>query len=128
MEKLRPHARCYAESADRASEIAGGAFDLDHFRAVIGEDLRAERADDDRGQVDDADAFERPPPLFEFGFRGKRERTRVVDRPQLGRLVVRVGSPQNVSRGSRTAAARARRHVAQRRGGVVRASSRQGAW
>ena len=43
---------------DRAHEIARLDFDLDHVRAVIGEDLRGERPDDDRGQVDDAHAFE----------------------------------------------------------------------
>jgi len=58
MEKLGAHARRHRFAVHDAHEVARFRLHLDDVGAVFGEDLRGERADHDRGQVDDAHAFE----------------------------------------------------------------------
>jgi len=47
-------------SADGAQQIPRRRLDLDDVRAIVGEEKRCGRTNDDRGEVDDADAGERP--------------------------------------------------------------------
>jgi hypothetical protein len=59
MQELGAHARRDRFAVHGADQVAGFGFDLDHFRAVVGEDLGREWPHDDRSEVDDGDAFER---------------------------------------------------------------------
>ena len=60
VEEHRAHARVDARS-EIAGEVAGRRLDLDHVGAEVGEQQRAVRPGDHRGEVDDAHAVEREP-------------------------------------------------------------------
>src|SRR6185503_169396 len=59
VEEDRAHARM-AERPRLPDHVAVGRLDLDHVGAEVGEDLRRVRPHHDRGEVEDADAGERP--------------------------------------------------------------------
>src|SRR5882757_1743781 len=59
VDELARHAGMAAAFGHGAQEIAAGRLNLDDVGAVVGERSRADRPDDDRRQVDDADARER---------------------------------------------------------------------
>ena len=59
MQELRAHAGGGRLAVHETDQVAGLVFNLDDFRAVISEDLRAQRADHHRGEVDHAHTFER---------------------------------------------------------------------
>ena len=55
----RAHVRALCRRAGAAHQVAASGLDLDHVGAVVGEDLRRERAGDHRRGVDDAQPLER---------------------------------------------------------------------
>jgi hypothetical protein len=55
----RAHARRLRRLADVAHHVAFRRLDLDHVSALVGQQHGAVGAEDDVGQVDDPDAFER---------------------------------------------------------------------
>src|SRR3546814_8121454 len=66
--EIDEHARAALGAArpDIARSVAIGAFQLDHIGAQIGHDLRAVGPHQNRGEIEDADAFERAA-LFRSG-------------------------------------------------------------
>ena len=68
VQELGAHARRHRLAVHVAYQVAGLGFDLDHFRTVVGEDLRRQRADHDRSQIDNAYAFERAAGHYRISF------------------------------------------------------------
>ena len=56
--KLAGHAGVAAALRHGAQEVAAGCFDLDNLRALVRQGSPANRADDDRRHVNDADSIQ----------------------------------------------------------------------